>query len=133
MNSIYMYKNKINGHMYIGLAKDAQRRYKDHKNASFNPKHAEYDYPIHAAIRKYGLDNFDFIILEDNLLDFEEMKKRECYWIKFYDTYNNREHYNQTPAAIVLETKTFIWEKNMEWQDFQKKMLFIAESAIKKD
>lgn len=105
MNSIYMYKNKINGHMYIGLAKDAQRRYKDHQNASFNPKHAEYDYPIHAAIRKYGLDNFDFIILEDNLLDFEEMKKRECYWIKFYDTYNNREHYNQTPGGDCVGNK----------------------------
>lgn len=39
MNSIYQYKNKINGHMYIGMAKDADRRYKEHENASFNKNH----------------------------------------------------------------------------------------------
>ena len=34
MNSIYMYKNKINGHMYIGLASNPQRRYNEHKNVA---------------------------------------------------------------------------------------------------
>ena len=80
--------------MYIGLAKDPERRYKDHKAASFNLNHKEYNYPLHAAIRKYGLENFEFIILEDNISDFNTLKEREIYWIKYYNTYEKREHYN---------------------------------------
>ncbi len=106
MNSIYQYKNKINGHMYIGMAKDADRRYKDHENASFNKNHKQYDYPIHAAIRKYGLNNFDFNILEDNLPNIEKMKQREIYWISYYNTYKNRQHYNQTPGGDMPGSKT---------------------------
>ena len=74
MNCIYQYKNKINGHMYIGLAKDAKRRFYDHLNASKNPNHKDYNLVIHKAIRKYGIENFDFTILEDNLKDINEMK-----------------------------------------------------------
>lgn len=106
MNSIYMYKNKINGHMYIGLAKDAKRRYNDHKRPSLNKNHAEYNYPIHAAIRKYGLDNFDFIILEDNLSSLQKMKEREQYWIEFYNTYKDKNHYNQTPGGDCAGDKS---------------------------
>lgn len=106
MNSIYMYKNKINGHMYIGLASNPQRRYSEHKNAALNPNSDEYDYPIHAAIRKYGLENFDFIILEDNLSSVEKMKEREQYWIKYYNTYEDRAHYNQTPGGDCVGEKS---------------------------
>lgn len=106
MNSIYMYKNKINGHMYIGLTINPQRRYSEHKNVALNPNSDEYDYPIHAAIRKYGLENFDFIILEDNLSSVEEMKKREQYWIKYYNTYEDRAHYNQTPGGDCAGEKS---------------------------
>lgn len=99
MNSIYQYVNKTNGHMYIGLAKDPDRRRRDHENASFNPNHKEYNYPIHKAIRKYGTNNFEFNILEDNLKNIQEMKQREIYWIDYFNTYKDRQHYNQTPGG----------------------------------
>ena len=55
MNCIYQYINKINGHMYIGFAKDPKRRYNDHLSASFNINNKDYNLAIHRAIRKYGI------------------------------------------------------------------------------
>lgn len=91
--------------MYIGLAKDPNRRFKDHLFASQNKNHKEYNYPIHAAIRKYGIDNFEFNILEDNLPDLQTMKQREIYWIKYFNTYEDRQHYNETPGGDCVGEK----------------------------
>lgn len=99
MNSIYQYINKLNGHMYIGLAKDPKRRFNDHLQASKNPNNKDYNLVLHKAIRKYGIENFEFNILEDDIESVEKMKEREIYWIKFYNTYENKEHYNETPGG----------------------------------
>lgn len=85
--------------MYIGFAKGPKRRYNDHLSASFNINNKDYNLAIHRAIRKYGIDNFDFKILEDNLKDIETMKQREIFWINKFNTYNNRQHYNETPGG----------------------------------
>ena len=98
-SGIYMYVNKINGHKYIGYTNNFSRRYNDHRSSSFNPNDKDYNNIIHKAIRKYGLENFDFIILEECENDTNILKKREQYWIEKYNTYNNREDYNQTPGG----------------------------------
>lgn len=101
MGCIYQYVNKINGHMYIGFTtqKPATRRFQDHLSASLNPKHKDHNQAIHRAIRKYGIENFDINILEDNIDTIQECKIREQYWIAKYNTYENREHYNETPGG----------------------------------
>lgn len=100
MGCIYQYKNKINGHMYIGFTmQNPSHRFSDHLSASFNSKNKDYNQAIHCAIRKYGINNFDFNILEDNLSTVELCKEREKYWIAYYNTYKNREHYNETPGG----------------------------------
>ena len=105
MECIYQYVNKLNGHMYIGLTNNAKRRFSDHLSAATNPNNKDYEAPIHRAIRKYGIENFDFNIIEDNIEDINLLKQREQYWIEYYDTYNNREHYNATPGGdLVGET-----------------------------
>ena len=85
--------------MYIGLTNNIARRFQEHLSASKNPNNRDYNETIHKAIRKYGIENFDFIILEDNIDSIEKLKEREQYWIKFYNTYENREHYNETPGG----------------------------------
>lgn len=47
-------------------------------------------------IRKYGLENFELTILEDNLTD-EELDDKERYYIQKYDTYNHG--YNLTTGG----------------------------------
>ena len=89
---IYQYKNKINGKSYIGQSININKRFREHKSAAFNQNSRDYNFAIHAAIRKYGLDNFDFIILEECAP--ERLNEREIYWIAFYDSYHNG--YNET-------------------------------------
>lgn len=84
INYIYCYTNKQNGKKYVGQTNNIKRRYKQHKEDSFtNYNDARYNQAIHCAIRKHGLDNFDFEILEvlENKTS-EEVNERETYWIR---------------------------------------------------
>ena len=42
---------------------------------------------MYQAIRKYGVENFTFEVLQDNIADFEELDKAEVYWINYYNTF----------------------------------------------
>lgn len=87
-NCIYMYVNKINGKRYVGKAKDFNIRHKRHLISSKNKKAKDYNYAIHRAIRKYGIENFELKILKENIplccLGFYEE-----YYAEKYNTYRN--------------------------------------------
>ena len=53
--------------------------------------------PLYRAFKKYGKDSFKWDILEECSNDL--LKEREIYWIEYYNTYENREHYNETPGG----------------------------------
>lgn len=89
---IYVVTNKINGKQYIGQSNNILRRWYEHRNKSMNPKRKdEFNSIFYAAIREYGLENFEIKILEE--CSEEELNDRESYWISkldtFYDGYNN--------------------------------------------
>ena len=92
MTGIYKITNLINGHAYVGQAKDIERRWTQEKNASKNQSNPGYNYPLMKAFRKYGIENFNFEIVEE--CDINDLNNREIYWIEFYDTFFNG--YNQT-------------------------------------
>lgn len=89
---IYKITNKINNKIYIGLSKNIEHRWNLHIKESKNEKYPQFNYSIHKAFRKYGLENFSFEIIE--ITDEEKLFEREIYWISFYDSYNNG--YNET-------------------------------------
>ena len=84
-NCIYMYVNKINGKKYIGQAQNFTRRHKEHQWSSHNEADSSYDYPFHKAIRKYGIDGFDIVILKENIETREMMDYYEKLFIKEHD------------------------------------------------
>lgn len=95
---IYRITNKVNGHMYIGMSKDIKSRIKNHYSHGLNGKRQDdLDKPLYKAFKKYGIENFDWDILEECSED--KLKEREIYWIKYYGTYENREYYNETPRG----------------------------------
>lgn len=92
-NCIYMYINKVNNHKYIGQTNDFNRRYKEHLSYSKNKNKKDYNSPIHKAIRKYGINNFEIIILKEDLSSQCLLNLYECYYIKKYNCLS-KENYN---------------------------------------
>lgn len=80
---IYKIENKVNEKCYIGQSIDIKRRWKDHRVAAYGCSE-EYNYPLYRAIRKYGLENFEFSILEKCLQ--KELDVKEIFWIKEYNS-----------------------------------------------
>lgn len=94
MHCIYVYRKKETGQVvYVGQTCNISERRKQHeRDEPFNNLRAEYNYPLSRAIRKYGVEAFEFEILE-NELSLEEANMREDYWIEYYNTIING--YNQ--------------------------------------
>lgn len=108
-NVIYAYKKKSsNKIVYVGQTNNLEYRHKQHiKYDPYNANTKEYNYPLSRGIRKYGEDEYELIILEDDLLQ-SQLNEREIYWIKFYDTYYNG--YNQSlggsnPVKPIFDDK----------------------------
>ena len=81
------------------------KRWRNHIVTSNNPNDLAYNYPLYKAIRKYGLDNFSFEVVEDCSID--QLDEREIYWINYYDALNKEKGYNQhsggyLPHAVKL-------------------------------
>lgn len=92
MIGIYLITNQVNKKVYIGQSQNIELRWKAHRNRPFNPNSVDYEKPLYRAIRKYGLDNFTFQILEE--CEIKELNNREMYWIEFYHSTDKEKGYN---------------------------------------
>ena len=93
MGYIYKITNLINGKVYIGQTRRTiEIRWRDHV---YDSKRSEY--PIHRAIRKYGVDNFKIEMLEE--CENDKLDEKEIYWIKEYDSTNSDKGYNATSGG----------------------------------
>lgn len=90
MIGIYKITNNINHHCYIGQSVHISTRWKDEKIAAFNPADHSYEYPLSRAIRKYGIQNFSFEVLEE--CNTSELNEREHYWIQQLHPEYNQTH-----------------------------------------
>lgn len=86
-NIIYKCTNLINQKCYIGQT--SQSLYDRWCSESLmGHKHdIDCDRVLFRAIRKYGADNFEVTILEEDLSVTPYRKLREKYWIKYYHSY----------------------------------------------
>lgn len=98
--SIYCFTNKLNNKKYIGsTVVEPNIRYNQHiYNATHNNTH-QYNYPLYQAIRKYGIENFIFEILEQQDCEEEEIRLIEKNYILKYNTILP-EGYNQTDNTL---------------------------------
>ena len=91
MIGIYLITNQINQKKYIGQSRNIENRWKDHRKSVNNSR--MYHYPLYRAIRKYGIENFSFQVIEQ--CKIEDLNKREQYYIKKFNTIVPN-GYNQT-------------------------------------
>lgn len=97
---IYCIENTINHKKYIGLSVDCKGRWHDHRSLAFTSKRKDdIRKPLYCAMRKYGLENFTFTILEE--CEQTQLKEREIYWIEYYNSYE--EGYNATRGGDLPE------------------------------
>lgn len=89
---IYIHINKINNKTYIGqTSQNPASRWREGEGYIGCPK-------FYAAIQKYGWDNFEHIILKENLTS-EEADYWECFYIKKYNSQDNG--YNLTSGGKI--------------------------------
>jgi group I intron endonuclease len=90
---IYGWYNTKSEKWYVGQTIDEEGRFKRHIYNAINKKDKTY---FHRAIRKYGLDNWVYCVLEDNILR-DNLNMREMYWVEEFDSFYNG--YNLTAGG----------------------------------
>lgn len=89
---IYKVTNRINGMIYIGKTNDFNKRKKEHTVYDINNNNI-----FHKALRKYGLDNFKWEII-DYAETLEDINEKEKYYIKEYNSFKPN-GYNMTKGG----------------------------------
>lgn len=91
---IYKITNQINNKCYIGKSCNIENRFNVHR--AYLNQLRDWNKPLYRAFRKYGLDSFNFEIIEDLKEQYDMLcNKRERYWIKYYSSYGSN-GYNGT-------------------------------------
>lgn len=97
---IYCFTNLVNGKCYVGQALNLRRRFNKHIN---NFKTSRYDNPLYRAFTKYGLEKFNYDVLEiiedelDQTILKEKLDELEIKYISEKDSYCDG--YNQTKGG----------------------------------
>jgi group I intron endonuclease len=87
---VYYFKNKINNKCYIGSSSNLRNRKNTHLCDLKNNRH--HSVKFQRAYNQYGIDNFEYGIIEYCTPDF--LQQAETEWLKYFDSYNNG--YNST-------------------------------------
>ena len=91
---IYKFTNKLNNKIYIGqTTQTLEQRINKHLQQLNDETY------FHRALKKYGINNFNIEIIEQNI-PLSELDNREIYWIKYYDSYyTSNKGYNLTKGG----------------------------------
>lgn len=92
IKSIYKITNQINGKCYIGQTNNVQRRFQEHRSMQSDVNGTGK--LLYCAMKKYGIENFSFEVIEPNIENYDE---REQYWVAYYHAFG--EGYNMTPGG----------------------------------
>jgi len=91
MTGIYAFKLK-GEIVYVGQSLDIKDRYRRHLSEARNPNDNSYQTLIHRAFRKYGIEEFELIVLEST--PKRSLNKQEKLFIKEY-----KPRYNMTEGG----------------------------------
>lgn len=146
MIGIYAIRNKLDGKMYVGKSSNIERRLKDHERCLSKEERdkKQVNRFLWNSVKKHGLENFEFIVLEERVgISEDELKDLELHYMDLHNTCNRDFGYNlrrdsSTHSFVHEDTRklmseTRIGENNSnfgnKWSDDQKSRM----SDIKKE
>ena len=106
ITGIYKITNTLNGKVYIGQSKNISQRWKAHRT-----RYQTEDSLLYRAMRKYGIENFTFEVIEE--CDIDQLNDREIYWIAYYQANNCEKGYNLTIGGAAI-TSSKLQEKEVQ-------------------
>ena len=84
-SGIYKITRLKTGEIYIGKSTDIKKRWTEHCKTAYGVGTIAHSI-LHTTIRKDGIENFTFELLEE--VPKDKLTEREKYWITFYDSKN---------------------------------------------
>ena len=121
---IYLHRNKINGKCYVGqTCQKPEARW-----GAQGQGYKQQDY-FYKAIQKYGWDNFEHIILEENIT-VNKVDERESFWAGYYHALapegytlkvGSQNHYNESKE--LYEKRSQASKQNWKNQDYRDKII----------
>lgn len=127
---IYKITNLLNKKCYIGQTsqKNPMRRFYSHiSNSKLN-----MDGYLYNAIRKYSIENFKFEVIEE-VNSRDELNFLEKYYIKHYDSMNNKYGYNLTSGGgqCILTAESRLKISNTIKSQFKNGRKIVLRSILK--
>jgi predicted GIY-YIG superfamily endonuclease len=126
---IYVWSNSINDKKYVGQTQNAKSRAKTHlQSAKTSDTH------LYRAIRKHGITNFTFQVIEEIEEDTKESLKLkldelEIKYITEYDSYNNG--YNMTigggGARMYKQSQEHIESRSCKGKQYTNKKTLVVK------
>lgn len=130
MNLIYKVTNLINNKIYIGQTTTSlEQRKKEHEYRALANKRNTYFY---SAIKSYGIENFKWEILENNL-SFDQLNSREEYWISYYHSNEKEYGYNMTKGGDNADNLNKWRQNNPELMSLEARKGWEKMQQILKD
>ena len=120
---IYGWYNTLTDMWYIGQTILPEVRFKTHIYYAINKKDNNR---FHNALRKYGLENWVYCVIEYNVLR-ENLNMRETDWIEYYDSFYSG--YNMTTGG---DTNVIISEETRRRLSESHKGIYLSEEVKQK-
>jgi group I intron endonuclease len=83
-----------NDKVYIGLTNNVEKRWYKHRWYALNKQKSSR---LYNAMRKHGINNFNFEVLEDSITSIEEAHAREKFFVEQHESHKSG--YNATPGG----------------------------------
>ena len=114
---IYMYTQKGTDKKYIGQTTRPDRRMWEHKTAT-HCKNTKID----SAIRKYGIEAFEYEVLESGI-DSDDLNEKERYYIEKHNTWigKNPNGMNLTPGGFFDRDYRKWLKETDKWKESNKR------------
>lgn len=120
MIGIYKITNNVTKKTYVGQSGRLENRLTNHKKIAFDENHKQYNDELYKDIREYGVDNFNFEILETFSLDEleekwiqTEVKNNEVYNKNLFPYSNNQCQLKVFNEEQVLEIISLLKENKL--------------------